>query len=420
VLERPAAAAFSGTNFPNAGAAPFEATALDRMIVRAQRAAPMLTRASDVLLCVVAALFAAVDVMIWATRPTVEKGRVSVSVALLVPCLGALSILAVAVRRRYPTGALRVLATTSLVFTGAVWAIGTRLPPSFAALFALALLTAGVLRHQPGQGAIVLASLAAMAVAAEALRPTVSAAGYLLVVCEGAFLVAVGIGLYARWSDFRRVAAEDEARRFERLEIARELHDLVGHYVTGIVVQAQAARHVAERQPAAADAALANIETAGAHAMDAMRCVVGGLRTEFRGVRGDRGAAGASWDAIEQLIADAVAKGEPVRASLDPGIRGASLAFVPSVHRIIAESLTNVRRHAREATSIEVGVFQTGDRLVVTVRNDGRGVVSSGHDTFGIVGMRERASSLGGTLVAGPMPNGGWLVRAELPVGFPR
>ncbi len=414
MLERPAAAAFARTNFANAGTAPFEATALDRMIVRAQRAAPTLTRASDVLLCVVAALLAAVDMTIWATRPTVERGRVSFSVALLVPCLGALSILAVAVRRRYPTGALRLLAATSLLFTGAVWAIGTGLPPSFAALFTFALLTVGVLRNQRGQSAIVLASLTAAAVAAEALRPAVSAAAYLLVVCEGAFSVAVGMGLYARWSDWRRVAAEDAARRDERLEIARELHDLVGHYVTGIVVQAQAARHVADRQPAAAVAALTNIEAAGADAMDAMRCVVGGLRNEARGT------PGVSWDAIEQLIAAAVAQGEPVRASVDPGIRGVSLAFVSSVHRIIAESLTNVRRHAREATSIEVGVVQTGDRLVVTVHDDGRVVASSGLDTFGIVGMRERASSLGGTLFAGPMPDGGWLVRAELPVGLPR
>jgi signal transduction histidine kinase len=392
----------------------FEATALDRVLMRAQRAAPTLTRASDVLLCVVGALLAAIDATIWATRPTVERGRLPFSVALFVPCFGVLSILAVAGRRRYPTGALRVLASMSLVFTGAVWVIGTRLPPSFAALFALALLTAGALRHQPGQRAVVLASLAAGAVAAEALRPTVSAAAYLLVVCEGAFLVAVGIGLYARWSDWRRAAAEDAARRDERLEIARELHDLVGHYVTGIVVQAQAARHVAERQPAAAVSALANIETAGADAMDAMRRVVGGLRNEAPTT------PGASWDSIEQMVADAVAQGEPVRATVDPGIRDTSLALMPSVHRIIAESLTNVRRHAREVTSVEIGVVQAGDRLVVTVHNDGRAVASPGHATFGIVGMRERASSLGGTLFAGPMPDGGWLVRAELPLGLLR
>ena len=152
----------------------------------------------------------------------------------------------------------------------------------------------------------------------------VSAAAYLLVVCEGAFSVAVGVGVYLRWSDWRRVMAEEAARTHERLEIARELHDMVGHYVTGIVVRAQAARHVAERQPAAAAATLQSIETARADAMIAMRHMVGGLR---HSIPTSPTSSGAVWDDIDQLVTNAVAAGEPVHATIDPNLRGTALSL---------------------------------------------------------------------------------------------
>ncbi len=245
----------------------------------------------------------------------------------------------------------------------------------------------------------------------------VSAAAYLLVVCEPAFSVAVGVGVYLRWSDWRRLMAEDAARTHERLEIARELHDMVGHYVTGIVVSAQAARHVAERQPAAAAAALQSIETAGTDAMIAMRHMVGGLR---QSIRTSPIPSGAVWDDIDQLVANAIAAGEPVQATIDPNLRGTALSLVPSVHRIIVESLTNVRRHAHEVTRIDIDVARRDDRLIVTVSNDGLGSPPSGHDTFGIVGMRERATALGGALAAGPVAGRGWRMHAEIPIGGQR
>lgn len=172
--------------------------------------------------------------------------------AFLIPCLGALATVAVALLRRHRTQALVTLAGIIIALTMASRTIGTILPPSFASLLTLALLTTAVLRLQAGGTAVMLAALAALAalaVAAEALRPMVLDAAYLLVVCLGAFGVAVSIGVYLRWSDWRRVAAEEAARTEERLAIARELHDMVGHCVTGIVVQAQAAPHIAKRIP---------------------------------------------------------------------------------------------------------------------------------------------------------------------------
>ncbi len=393
---------------------PLAPTSLDRMLDRAQRVTPQLTRVSDLLLVGVAALLTLVDIAIWVTDPVVDTGRLSVSIAFLVPILGALATVALALRRRHLGLALVTLAVASVALTVAGWTVGTGLPPSFAALFALALLTSSALRREPGGHAVVLATLAAIAVAAESVRPRVSTAAYLLVLCEGAFVIAVGLGVYLRWSDWRRVAAEDAARADERLEIAREVHDMVGHYVTAMVVQAQAARHIAEHQPHAAAAALESIESAGIDAMVAMRRMVGGLRQDAPTT------PTGTWDDIDHLVADAVAQGEAVRATIEADVRDLAPTLAPSVHRIIAESLTNVRRHATEVTLVDVSVVRRRDQLVVSVRDDGRALVPTRHDTFGLVGMSERAASLGGSLSAGPAPGGGWVVHAELPITPPR
>ncbi|MEO6628014.1 MAG: histidine kinase [Aquihabitans sp.] len=392
------------------------ATSLDRMLDRAHRAAPQLSRASDMLLVGVCALLAFADVAVWATDPVVDTGRLSISIAALVPCLGVLATITLALRRRHLAAALVTLASSGIVLTVASWTVSTSLPPSFAALFALAVMASVALRRQPSRSAIALAVLAALAVAAESLRPMVSTAAYLLVLFEGAFAVAGGVGVYLRWSDWRRVAAADAARADERLDIAREMHDMVGHYVTAMVVQAQAARHVAEHQPAAATVALERIESAGTAALAAMHRMVGGLRND------SPTAPIGTWDDIDRMIADAVAQGLPVRFTIDEGVRGTAgaLALLPSVHRIIAESLTNVRRHGHGVTCIHVAVTQCGDHLVTTVHNDGAAAQPPGSDTFGIVGMSERATSLGGSLSAGPAPDGGWIVRADLPVRYPR
>jgi signal transduction histidine kinase len=206
-----------------------------------------LARTSNVVVVAVAALLAVLDVALWLTDPVVNTGRISISIAFLVPCLGVLATAAVATRRRHVSVALIVLSVSSVLLTIICAAIGTGLPPSFAALFTLAVLSVGVLRYLPSDTATLLSAAAVVAVATESLRPMVSAAAYLLVVCEGALGVAIGVGVYLRWTDWQRSIAQESARVDERLEIARELHDLVGHYVTGMVVQAQAALHVSER-----------------------------------------------------------------------------------------------------------------------------------------------------------------------------
>src|SRR5690606_8439468 len=162
-----------------------------------------------------------------------------------------------------------LLSALSITLSLSVIAIGDSTLPSLAVLFALALLTAHTLRIEPGGVAVLASAFAGIAVALEPIRVGGAAIVFVVVLGLGCFGIAVLSGLYLRWSDLRRVLGEQSARQDERLEIARELHDLVGHYVTGMVVQAQAGRHVAAQNPAAAVDALERIEVAGADAMTA-------------------------------------------------------------------------------------------------------------------------------------------------------
>jgi signal transduction histidine kinase len=212
----------------------------------------------------------------------------------------------------------------------------------------------------------------------------------------------------------------------------------VAHYVTGIVVQAQAAQVIADRDPAAAGAALVRIEGAGRDALDAMRTMVGSLRGATdagadvptappAGLATVDGLAG-----LEDLADRSRAAGLPVSVTVAPGAAQAARgATATSVHRIVQESLTNVHRHAVEPTAARVDVEVGGGHLVVTVTDDGRQPVGTADATldrtadrtvvgagFGLIGMAERAHALRGTLTAGPVapPGQGWQVRAALPL----
>ena len=390
----------------------FAPTFVDRALERLQRAAPILSGVSQALLVLAASLFALLDVgfvfAVWSNR-----GSDGNSLQAVTAGIGVLAVLVVVSRRRLLHAGLVTLGVASLVATAAVIVARGQALPSLAALFAFALLTVSLLRSSPGRIAAGLGLLTTAAVASEALRLNQTLAASAVVVCEACFLVAVAAGLYLRWSDWRRLVGEESARTEERLEIARELHDLVGHYVTGIVVQAQAAQHVAASNPTAAVDALARIEEAGAGAMSAMRRMVGGLRDDLSV------PPGAWWADIESLVAGAATDGVPVRLRLDPEVSGASADLSASAHRIVTEALTNVRRHAVDVTHVDVDldVEADGGRLVIVVADDGTASAVPTHDTYGLVGMKERAEALGGTLFAGPRPSGrGWAVRAEIPL----
>ncbi|SER81555.1 sensor histidine kinase [Lentzea albida] len=222
-------------------------------------------------------------------------------------------------------------------------------------------------------------------------------------------LVAVGAGLYARLFERSRAeraaAAEERARRDERLDMARELHDVVAHHVTGMLVQAQAALVVAEQDKDRACGMLNGIVDGGTDALGAMRLMVRTLR--------DNGAAAATGDLSADLLQLVEKSGLQVRANVELP------ADVPpelgrSVLRLVQESLTNVRKHAVDATDVEVDVRLGAGAVMLSVVDNGTARPSHSGG-FGLVGMRERVHELGGRFFAGPTGEG-WLVTAELPL----
>ena len=232
------------------------------------------------------------------------------------------------------------------------------------------------------------------------------------------WLAALATGLCLRLLDTRRLAVAEQVRRAERLELARELHDLVAHHITGVVLHAQAARVVRRRHPEKLDDSLTGIEAAGSEALAAMRRVVGLLRDTD-----DAAPAMPGPEQLSELVARFAGHGPPVRVRL-PGDEPEWPPEVTStVYRVVQESLTNIARHARHAPSVTVSVTQNDvaqNRQAITVevtddapphppRYPRRG-------GYGLVGMRERVEALDGTLSAGPRAGTGWSVRATLPL----
>ena len=203
----------------------------------------------------------------------------------------------------------------------------------------------------------------------------------------------------------RRAVADEQAR------IAREVHDVVAHSVSVIVVQAAAADDVFDEHPDQARDALRSIEHTGRDALRELRLLLGAMRPA-----GD-GAEHAPAPGLERL--DELA--EPLRAGgLDVVMRREGDGDVPagvdlSAYRIVQEALTNTLRHAR-ATRAEVVLRLGPEALEVDVRDNGRPSVALSEGGHGLVGMRERATMLGGTFEAGPMPEGGYRVHARLPL----
>jgi signal transduction histidine kinase len=211
-----------------------------------------------------------------------------------------------------------------------------------------------------------------------------------------------------------RDAVRGQAALEERLRIARELHDLVGHGLTAIAVQSGTARVALEAGDlGAVRTALGNVEATSRGAMQEMRSLVGVLRDRSP----DAGDSGPGLDGLPALVAQA--RGAGVRAGLHPV---GDLGQVPPLvarcaYRIVREALTNVVHHAPGA-AVTVRLEARDGRLGVEVSDrggtpPGPTAAAGGH---GLVGMRERVEILHGTLEAGPDEGGGWTVRASLPL----
>jgi signal transduction histidine kinase len=201
----------------------------------------------------------------------------------------------------------------------------------------------------------------------------------------------------------------------ERLRIARELHDSLTHSISVIQVQAGVAVHLARKRGEDVPPALLAIQEAGADAVRELRSTLGVLRSEEDG-------DGSGLGQLDGLVARARAAGLPVTVTVTGAQRPLPTEVDQAAYRIVQEALTNVTRHAGHART-SVHLCYTPEALSIQVDDDGTSTGNSAGNSsrlsgpgLGLIGMRERVSALGGRLQAGPQDDGGFQVRAELPV----
>ena len=195
----------------------------------------------------------------------------------------------------------------------------------------------------------------------------------------------------------------------ERARIARELHDVVAHAISVIVLQARGARHA---DPAERDEALTAIETTGAAALAEMRRLLHMLRADDDTVAL---APQPSLDQLEHLVAQVRDAGLPVSVRIEGARRALPPGVDVSAYRIVQEALTNALKHAGPAQA-QVAVRYEPDALVLEISDTGRGAVNGAGDGHGLAGMRERVAVFGGELDSGTPSRGGFTARARLPL----
>jgi signal transduction histidine kinase len=216
------------------------------------------------------------------------------------------------------------------------------------------------------------------------------------------------------WLEDRRADAARQAAADERLRIARDLHDVVAHSVSVMAVQAEAAQEVLAVRPERAERAMADVADTARATLTELRQLLGVLRSDAdRAPRPGLDGVGELVESVRRagLAVEVRTEGEPRPVA---GLAGVTL------YRVVQEALTNVLKHAA-AERADVELRYGAESLVVTVTDDGRGRPGAPPETagHGLAGMRERLAVLGGTLDAGPRPEGGFSVRARLPAGSP-
>lgn len=226
------------------------------------------------------------------------------------------------------------------------------------------------------------------------------------------FFLALALGIAVRSRTRERVSRVDAARAKEREALARDLHDTVAHHVSAIAVRAQAGIATAPADPDAAVEALRLIAAEASRTLAEMRTIVRGLRTDER----DGTAPLPRLGDVRRLAGRAAPGGPPVHVELNGDEARVPDSVAAAAYRLVQESVTNARRHARRASRIDVTVSADDDAVTVEVTDDGERATAPGEVGFGITGMVERAEGLGGTCVAGPRAGGGWAVTAVLPL----
>jgi signal transduction histidine kinase len=245
--------------------------------------------------------------------------------------------------------------------------------------------------------------------------PTSTSATFGVVTAVVMVLVRVAVGgrdRQLRLAEREREVAAREAVVGERERIARELHDVIGHHVSTMVVQAGAERRMLPPGQDGTREVLGTIERVGRGALDEMRRMVAMLRQDPRADLVPQ----PTLDDLPVLVETMRANGLPVELRVDGEVRELPAGIELSAYRIVQEALTNVVKHAGGAPA-RIVLSYGADSLEITVRDEGSGPARPGlGGGHGLVGMRERVAMYGGRLEAGPARSGGYAVRVELPV----
>lgn len=313
------------------------------------------------------------------------------------------------IRRTHPLLCSTLIFGTALVMD-IPWIIGGGEgdPPGFytyvyCLLFAYALFRWGSGRHGL-IGLAIMLMIATVTAIFEYTGPSEAIGGFVV------FFAILAMALAVRYRTRARTSLLDEMRAREREALARDLHDTVAHHVSAIAIRAQAGIAVADTDPAAAVESLRVIDAEASRTLAEMRTIVRELRTTDPAELTPLPGIG---DVRE--FARPSPGSPPVHVALDGDPAGVPAPVSAAAYRLVQESVTNARRHARRASRIDVRVRTGIDTVTVEVTDDGDAALRMG-DGFGIVGMVERAERLGGTCVAGPCRDGGWAVTAVLPL----
>jgi signal transduction histidine kinase len=321
-------------------------------------------------------------------------------------------------RRRFP----RAVAVVTIGCTAAAASLGCPIGLGpFAALFAL-----GSLAYTaPRRDTLLVGSAAAVILLAgfvAAPGPAGSANYYGNLLAVAATLVAGHLlkvrrdqnALLAQRNRELEALREAETRSAileERMRIAREVHDVVGHSLVAITLQARAGRRRLSRSPELAGEALQEIETLASRALEETRTAVATIRD---GAEGSDLHPSPTLADLPSLVESMRGSDLDVHLVVDPAAHDLAAHLQSAAYRIVQESLSNAAKHARRARA-DIRISRAGGVLTVEVTDDGTKTTPAGEGS-GLRGMRERAEQLGGSLEAGPAPLRGWHVRARFPV----
>ena len=232
-----------------------------------------------------------------------------------------------------------------------------------------------------------------------------------------AWLVGALVRATAQAGEQRRLVSQQRASRAvaeERNRIARELHDVIGHSVSVMTVQASAVRRRLHTDQVVERQALETVEAVGREALAEMRRMVGVLRQDGDGAVDREPPPGLAQ--VDRLVAKFRAAGLPVHLEVSGRADSLAPGLDLTAYRLLQEGLTNTLRHAVSPTRVQVSIDRDRDRLELAVRDDGRAPASDAEPGHGLLGMQERVAVYRGALVARPLPSGGFELVATLPL----